>query len=66
MNLALRIHVNYLDPILTGPVCQQIQKGAAHDLNHPIIDDSSKMPLLFFLYCCKPNGVNPSDCTKNS
>ena len=27
MNLALRIRMNYWEPILTGLVCQQTQKG---------------------------------------
>ena len=49
MNAALRIHVNYWEPTLAGLVCQQIQKGAVHDLNHPIKDNTSKMPLIISL-----------------
>jgi hypothetical protein len=35
MNLALRIHMNYLEPILTGLLCQQIQKRGGSQFEPP-------------------------------
>ena len=48
MNLAGKIHLDCCKSILEGMKCQYNKKGR-FNLNHPLMDVASKMPLLISL-----------------